>query len=389
MKNIPLEKNMQYRKFGRLDWKASVLGFGCMRLPLLDNDWANVDVTESIKMIRYAIDHGVNYVDTAYPYHMGKSEVVVGQALQDGYRQKVKLATKLPSPVVQSAADFDRLFNEQLVRLNTEYIDFYLLHGLDLLFWHKLRDLGVLEWAEHKIASGKIGHLGFSFHDSYKAFKEIVDAYDKWTFCQIQYNYMDTSNQAGTRGLRYAVGKGLAVVIMEPIRGGGLSKVVPASIQNIWDKSRIKRTPAEWALLWVWNHPEVTLALSGMSNMEQVIENVFTADKAKAGLFSEAEIKLVQNVRRTYRKLAPVPCTGCKYCMPCPNGVDIPRNFEIYNDAFIYRDAERCRFMYNFPALQGHQAVDCIECSTCVDKCPQGLDIPKLLKKVHLYLTVH
>ncbi|HJX03487.1 MAG TPA: aldo/keto reductase [Dehalococcoidia bacterium] len=377
---------MQYRKFGRLDWEASVLGFGSMRLPLLDNDMANVDVPQSIKMIRYAIDHGVNYVDTAYPYHMGKSEVVVGQALQDGYRQKVKLATKLPSFIVQSADDFDRLLNEQLKRLNTEHIDFYLLHGLNLHFWRMLRDLGVLDWAERKIAGGKIGHLGFSFHDSYKAFKEIIDAYDKWTFCQIQYNYMDTSNQAGTWGLRYAVDKGLAVVIMEPIRGGGLSKAVPASIQNIWDKSRIKRTPAEWALLWVWNHPEVTLALSGMSSMKQVIENVITADKAKAGLFSEAEIKLVQNVRRTYRKLAPVPCTGCKYCMPCPNGVDIPRNFEIYNDAFIYNDAEACRFVYKSPINKAHQAGLCVECGDCLEKCPQGLQIPDLLNKVHSFL---
>jgi predicted aldo/keto reductase-like oxidoreductase len=244
---------MQYRTFGKLDWKPSALGFGAMRLPTTEGDPPQIDEAQATRMVRTTIDQGVNYVDTAYPYHNHQSEPFLGRALQDGYRERVKLATKMPSWLVEKADDFDRYFDEQLERLQTDRIDFYLLHTLNDRHWPKLRDLGVLGWAKKAIAHGRIGHLGFSFHDTYEVFQEIVDATDLWTFCQIQYNFMDVEYQAGTKGLQYAASKGLAVVVMEPIRGGHLSKNVPPVIQAIWDEAPVKRAPAERALQWVWN----------------------------------------------------------------------------------------------------------------------------------------
>jgi predicted aldo/keto reductase-like oxidoreductase len=235
---------MQYRRFGKLDWKGSALGFGCMRFPIIGSERANIDEPEATRMLYYAIEHGVNYLDTAYTYHDGNSESFVGWVLTGSYRQKVRLATKLPCWKVEVPADFDRLLTEQLARLQTDHIDFYLLHGLDQKSWHKMRDMDVLEWAEGAIADGRIGHLGFSFHDEYVVFQEIVDAYDRWAFCQIQYNYMDVENQAGTKGLRYAASKGLAVVIMEPLLGGRLVDP-PEPIQELWDTAAQKRAPAD------------------------------------------------------------------------------------------------------------------------------------------------
>ena len=245
---------MRYRTFGKLDWRPSALGFGAMRLPTIDGDLARIDEPEATRMIRHAIDRGVNYVDTAWPYHRSTSEPFLGHALRDGYRQRVKLATKLPCWLVKEAADFDRFLDQQLERLATNRIDFYLLHALDGERWPMMRDLGVLDWAERATADGRIGHLGFSFHDKYEAFQGIVDAYDGWTFCQIQYNYMDEEEQAGTHGLNYAADKGLAVVVMEPLRGGMLAGDVPEPVEAIWDAAPLRRSPADWALQWLWYH---------------------------------------------------------------------------------------------------------------------------------------
>jgi len=324
---------MQYRRFGKLDWKPSALGFGCMRLPQLDQDMAHIDEAEAIRMIRYAIDHGVNYLDTAAPYHMGNSERVVGKALQDGYRQKVKLATKLTLFMLKSGDEFDRFFNNQLERLQTDKIDFYLLHGLNRQLWKFVQEWKAIRWVEGKMAAGQVGYLGFSFHDEYDVFKEIVDAYDNWTFCQIQYNYMDVNNQAGRRGLKYAAGKNLAVVIMEPIRGGILAKKPPEPVAKVWQTSPNDRSRAEWALQWVWNHPEVSVVLSGMSTMPQVIENLAAAERSGPGKLTKGELSFIGKVRKAFLDYSPVPCTKCGYCLPCPNGIEITTIFELFNEA--------------------------------------------------------
>ncbi len=382
---------MQYRPFGKLDFQVSALGFGAMRLPLKDG---KIDEAEATTMLHYAIDHGVNYVDTAYPYHEGTSEVFVGRGLRDGYRRRVKLATKLPSWLIQSAADFDKYLNEQLRRLQDETIDFYLLHSLDRESWTKLRDLGVREWAKKAIADGRIRYLGFSFHDDPDAFGPIVDEYD-WTFCQIQYNYMDVTNQAGLKGLQYAAAKGLAVVIMEPLLGGKLV-APPPSIQAFWDQAPVRRSPVEWALQWLWNQPEVSVVLSGMSALEQVQENVAVAERSAAHPLSDAELTLFDQVRARYREITAIPCTNCKYCMPCAQHVDIPGNFANYNEGVMYDKPESSRGQYSWwkyahevPGIYEHdiRAAQCVQCGVCEAKCPQKIPISKWMPLIHSILT--
>jgi len=377
---------VQYRTFGKLDWKPSALGFGAMRLPVIDNDHGKIDEPEATRMIRYAIDQGVNYVDTAYPYHKGTSEAFLGRALQDGYRERVKLATKLPCWKVEAFGDFDRLLNEQLSNLQTDQIDFYLLHSLDAGSWPKMRDLNVFTWAEKALADGRIGYLGFSFHDKYEVFQEIVDASDLWTFCQIQYNLMDVEEQAGTKGLEYAAGKGLAVVIMEPLRGGALARNIPPAVQALWDSAPVRRTPADHALQWLWNQSGISLVLSGMSAMEQVEENLLSANRSGIGTLTMEELALVGRVREAYRALCAVPCTSCKYCLPCPSGVDIPEVFSIYNDLLMYGDEKRSQMFYSW--LDDKTRADqCVECGECLEKCPQHIEIPEWLAQAHKSLS--
>jgi len=378
-------RQVKYRKFGKLDWEVSVLGFGVMRLPLLGEDPASVDEPEAIRMLRYAIDHGVNYLDSGYLYHAGKSEGIIAKALQDGYRERVRVATKLPARIVESEKDFDRYFNEQLGRLQTEKLDFYLLHGLNAESWHKLRDFGIIRWVEKKMAEGKFSHLGFSFHDDYEVFKEIIDAYDNWTLCQVQYNFMDENYQAGRRGVEYAAAKGLAIVVMEPLRGGKLARKPPEAVAKVWETAKEKRSPVEWALSWVWNQPEISVVLSGMSTMEQVVQNVEIAGRSSPGMLTTEDLDLIARAREAYRGLVPVPCTGCGYCMPCPNGVEIPHIFQIYNDSVMYDDVEAGRMFYQSGMmLQPEQLADnCMECGECLEACPQYIPIPDWLKKAH------
>jgi predicted aldo/keto reductase-like oxidoreductase len=377
---------MQYRKFGKLDWKVSALGFGAMRLPVIGEEQGKIDEPEAIRMIRYAADNGVNYIDSAYMYHMGQSELLVGKALKDGYREKMKVVTKLPARMIEKKEDFDRILNEQINKLDVGMIDFYLLHGLDKVGWEKVRDFGVLKWAEAQMAAGKFGRLGFSFHDSYEVFKEIIDAYDNWVLSQVQYNYMDEHEQAGRKGVEYAAGKGIAVVVMEPQRGGRLSKdPPPPPVAEVIKNARRKMGPVEWAFQWVWDQPEISVALSGMSTMQQVVDNVQYASRSKPGFFTAADKKVIADIKAAYKSLSPVPCTACRYCQPCPNNVEIPRVFQIYNDAVMYDDMKSGQFMYNGPfgIPQDQRADKCVECGECLDKCPQDIDIPAWLKKAH------
>ncbi len=370
---------MKYRRFGSLDWEVSALGFGAMRLPYLDNDRTKIDEPLAIEMIRYAIDHGVNYVDSAYGYHGGNSERLVGKALKDGYREKVKLATKMPTWLVTSQADMDKYLEEQLERLQADRIDFYLLHGLRKERWPTLVENDVFGWAEKAKDEGKICYLGFSFHDEYDLFKEIVDSYDGWALCQIQYNYMDTEYQAGTRGLRYAASKGLAVVVMEPIQGGRLAVPPPADIQAVWDEAETKRTPAEWALQWVWNQPEVSVVLSGMSVMRHVVENVESAGRSGPGTLSAEELALIERVTQKYRELGFIGCTNCRYCVPCPEGVAIPDIFAIFNEFYARDRDDAVKARYSEEIAPESMASKCVKCGTCEGLCPQQLPIRDLL----------
>ncbi|MFC1961001.1 aldo/keto reductase [Chloroflexota bacterium] len=374
---------MQYRKFGKLDWDVSALGFGCMRFPTLGSS-DKIDEPAAARMLYHAIDQGVNYLDTAYGYHGGQSEVVVGRILKaNNTREKVHLATKLPCWEVKTAQDFDRLLNEQLEKLQTDYIDFYLLHALNKDSWHKVRDLDVLAWADKAIADGRIRHLGFSFHDDYEVFQEIVDATDQWEFCQIQYNYMDIENQAGTQGLQYAASKGLAVVIMEPLLGGHLVNA-PAPIQNLWDAAPVQRSPVGWALQWLWNQPEVSMVLSGMSDMAQVEDNLSHAAVASVGALTAADLARVDKVREIYQSLSAIPCTKCQYCMPCPTGVNIPRNFELFNMGKMYDNLEAVREQYTGPWFpEAERASECIACNECEEQCPQNIPISAWMPLVH------
>ena len=376
---------MLYRRMNNVVSDLSILGFGCMRLPVTKG--GDIDEKQATKMLRYAIDHGVNYVDTAYPYHKGESEPFLGRALQGGYREKVFLATKLPSWLIKSRADMDHYLNEQLKRLQTDHIDFYLVHGLMKPFWENLRSLGITDFLDDAIADGRIKYAGFSFHDELALFKEIVDAYH-WTFCLIQYNFMDEQNQAGTEGLRYAADRGLGIVVMEPLRGGMLTKEIPA-INKIWEKAAVRRSLSEWALRWVWNHPEVTVVLSGMSSFEQVEKNVAYAENGFPNSLSEEEQNLFGEAEIEYKRRIKVPCTGCRYCMPCPSNVSIPECFEMYNQGCMFDAPEVASVNYGFLGgmLSGSPgfASQCQECEECEKKCPQGIPIREELKKVAAY----
>lgn len=375
---------MLYRKMGKAGLELSILGFGCMRLPTTAD--GGVDEPRAAQMLKYAVDHGVNYVDTAYPYHNGESELFLGRALEDGgYRDKVNLATKLPSWLIRSREDMDKYLNEQLKKLRTDHIDFYLVHGLMEPFWEKLHPMGIAEFLDDALADGRIRYAGFSFHGEMALFKEIIDAYD-WTFCQIQYNFFDETYQAGTEGLHYAADKGLGVVIMEPLRGGMLSREIPA-IKQIWDRAPVKLSSTEWALRWVWNHPEVGVVLSGMSSMEQMVQDVAYADRGFPNSLSQEELSLFERAREEYKERIKVPCTGCRYCMPCPSNVSVPECFEHYNTACMFDSPDVARVNYHIVLggmLSGKTAFasQCEECGKCEELCPQGIKVREELKKV-------
>ncbi|MFV0361790.1 MAG: aldo/keto reductase [Suipraeoptans sp.] len=359
---------MQYRINPKNNERLSSLGFGCMRF--------NKDDNEVERQIRYAIDNGVNYFDTAYMYT--GNEARLGKILsKDGLRDKVNIATKLPQYLVKNRADIEKMFNTELERLQTDRIGYYLMHMMsDVDSWYRLEELGIVEWIEEKKRSGQIRNIGFSFHGVAQEFVNIIDAYE-WDFCMIQYNYLDENYQAGNSGLKYAASKGLPVIIMEPLRGGTLVDKLPPAAQNVWDNAPIKRSYADWGLRWVWNHPEVICVLSGMGTQEMVEENIRIASEAKASILNEEELKLYDIARTKIREATKVTCTGCGYCVPCPKGVDIPMCFSSLNDTVI-----KGRFMsmyWYILTTKGHNASKCIKCGNCEKHCPQSIPIRKKL----------
>jgi predicted aldo/keto reductase-like oxidoreductase len=372
---------MRYRKLGKTNLEASILGFGAMRLPMVGDPGGlagfdpniPIDEARADKMVQYALDKGVNYFDTAYGYHGGKSETYIGKTLRS-VRTRVLIASKLPVWNIQKTEDFERIFQEQLGKLQTDYLDVYLVHGLSDIHWEKMKRLGVLEYIDKLKADGRIRAAGFSFHDEIKVFKKIIDAYD-WDVTQIQYNFYDRDYQAGREGLRYAAGRDIGVIIMEALRGGKLVNKIPDEVQKIWDSAPVRRTPAEWGMRWVWNHPEAAVVLTGSSSFDQIRENIDVIKDAEPNSLTAEELELFDRARAFYRSKLKVDCTSCAYCMPCPNGVDIPSNFQLYNEIFLTGDKEFGPFFYNNFMDKSQQGVNCIECGVCTEKCPQNIDI--------------
>ena len=370
---------MKYRKFYPTGEEVSLLGFGAMRIPTLDSNSDEVNVEEAIKLIRYAIDNGVNYVDTAYVYSGGKNEGVVAKALEGGYREKVFIATKMPVWFVNEPADMEEIFNTQLERLETDCIDMYLVHGIMDDNWSKIQEFKFYDFLSEKRAAGQIKNIGFSFHGlTTDFFKEVIDAYP-WDFAQIQLNYMDKNIQAGVEGCEYAHSKKIPIIVMEPLKGGKLTDIIPPTIQNYWNELKSDRSPAEWALRWVANLPGVTTILSGMNTMEQIEENLIVLSNAEANALTDEELEMIDKVSEEYNKLIKYSCTGCKYCMPCPQGIDIPNMMDYRNFYDLFGgnpkiSDEFTRFIFPRPS-------ECIECKQCEDLCPQNLEIAKAMKE--------
>jgi hypothetical protein len=365
--------NMKYRIIA--GEKVSVLGFGCMRLPLTESGKPElIDEEKATAMLHYAIENGVNYFDTAYVYHGGKSEEFLGRALSGGYREKVNIATKCPTWEVKSEDDFDRILNEQLERLQTDHIDFYLMHALDKdRFANIVEKFNLIDKLNRAKEAGKIRHIGFSFHDDLDTFKKIIDANPAWEFCQIQLNYINTEYQAGLAGLEYAASKGVNVVIMEPLLGGKLAMPSPQVKATLSDE----KTPVEWAMDFLWNRKEVSLLLSGMGAMEQVRENIQYADKAEIGMLSDENLAMLRKTKEIYDTMALVPCTKCAYCMPCPFGLDIPKTFEAYNMTAI--SGSNARDLYKTIETKSDK---CRKCKKCEHVCPQNIKISQLMTKI-------
>jgi len=366
-------KIMQYRNFGKTGIKVSALGFGAMRLPILQEE--QVDEKRAVSMIRHAIDEGVNYIDTAYPYHQGESEKIVGKALKDGYREKTYLATKCPVWKLEKPEDFDEVLDEQLSKLQTDHVDFYLLHALSRdRFEDKVKKFDLVKRMEKAREDGKIKYLGFSFHDSYDVFQDILDYYDGWDFCQIQYNYVDLEHQAGLKGLKAAAKKGLAVVVMEPLLGGKLADPADHVKKSFPDE----KSPVEYALDFLWDQSEVSLLLSGMSDERQLEENLVFADRSHVGMVKSEEKQAYKKAKEIFDSMALVGCTGCRYCLPCPFGLEIPDIFSFYNMTAAHKERE---------AKAGYEAMSvkaegCRACHHCEKECPQMITISQVMPQV-------
>lgn len=380
---------MLYRSFGKKEEEASILGFGTMRLPLLkdsNGDPTKIDEEEAIRIIRHGIDCGVNYIDTAYPYHGKMSEIITGRALEDGYREKVMLATKLPTWLIKTQEDCDKYLAEQLEKLNTEYLDVYLLHALNEERWTKMKEVHYEEFLQRAKNERKIKFAGFSFHDSPELFKEILDSYE-WDMCQLQYNYMEAPEWADC--VKYAAKKGVAVVVMEPLLGGKLAHSLPDAVMNVFERTTPGRSAAAWALQWLYNQPEVTLTLSGMTYMSQVTENLKTASHGYPNSLNSAEQDAFVTAKKVIEQMTKVKCTACEYCMPCPAGVNIPEVFSIYNQAGLFNTIKESQSNYKNQIKAKDSGADkCVECGECEKKCPQNIEIIKSLKAAKAVLDV-
>ena len=370
---------MHYRK-SKSGEALSIIGFGCMRFA---RKFGSIDFDEAERELLCAMENGVNYFDTAYIYP--GSEELLGKVLEkNNCRDRINIATKLPHYLIRKSEDIENYFQEQLARLRTDHIDFYLMHMLpDCSTWERLKGLGVVEWIERKKASGAIRNIGFSYHGNSNSFTELVDAYD-WDFCQIQYNYIDENTQAGRRGLMHASEKGLPVIIMEPLRGGRLVNALPKKAVDAFEKADPNRSPAEWGLRWLWNQPQVTVVLSGMNSMEMVQENCRIASNAEADTLSEDQLAVYEAVKAEINAKIRVGCTGCAYCMPCPKGVDIPGSFRCYNARYTEGFYTGMKEYFMTTTLRGQRsnASQCVKCGRCETHCPQGIHIRDELDNV-------
>lgn len=375
---------MQYRKNNKTGEDISVLGYGCMRMPTRAG---SIDIERARNQIIYAIDHGVNYLDTAWIYHRGASESFLGNhILKNGYREKVNIATKLPCFLINKASQFEEFFEKQRKNLQVDVIDYYLLHTLDKVTFEKMLSLGIIDFMNKLKAEGKIRYMGFSFHDKPETFAPIVDSYD-WDFCQIQYNIIDEHFQAGINGIRYAKSKGLNVFVMEPLRGGMLVGKMPKSVASIYEQAQVERSPADWALRWILNHEEVTMLLSGMNFEPHIVENIETASSSFVNSMTEHELEIIDEVRKCYNEILTVKCTVCKYCLPCPAKIDIPNAFKHLNDLNMFGSRiTRTNYLLGEGVRtddgKPHWTSSCINCGKCEKACPQHLPIREDLKKV-------
>ena len=376
---------MKYRTMGKLGIQASAFGLGCMRFNGDASGDSIIDEQKAVSLIRRAIDGGVTYFDTAYVYLDKTSEIVLGKALQDGYRDRVTIATKMPAEYVKDRAGMEALLEEELCKLQTDHVDFYLMHGINREKWEYFKSIGAPEFFDDMKREGKIRFKCFSFHGPYEDFEYILNDSD-WDMVQIQYNFMDVSNQAGTRGLELAGSKGIPVVIMEGLLGGRLANA-PDNVQAIYDAFPVKRSAVEWAFRWLCNHPAVAVVLSGCNEPEQIDENLRIFDTVETGIMSTEELKLMEEVRAAYISRTKIGCTGCRYCMPCPNGVDIPGVFSVWNNFSLYNTDPKEDWHFKMIKSRNSGADRCVGCGACEAACPQHLNIIGSLQAAWSELT--
>ncbi|MBR3273449.1 MAG: aldo/keto reductase [Clostridia bacterium] len=376
---------MKYRKFGKLGIEGSAFGLGCMRFNGEASGDSIIDEQKAISLIRRAIDGGVTYLDTAYVYLDRTSEIVLGKALLDGYRDRVTIATKMPMEAVHNRAEMEALLAEELKKLQTDHIDFYLMHGINREKWEYFKSIGAPRFFDDMKREGKIRYKCFSFHGPYDEFEFIINDWD-WDMVQIQYNFMDVDNQAGTRGLELAGRLGIPVVIMEGLLGGQLAKA-PENVQALYDAFPVKRSPVEWAFRWLCNHPEVATVLSGCNEASQIDDNLRIFDAIAPNCMTDDELKLMDDVRSAYLSRRKIGCTGCRYCMPCPNGVNIPGIFSAWNQMSLYNQNPKDNWGYGQIVLNGETADKCVACGACEAACPQHLGIIEALKQAQRELA--